>query len=143
MCNFLDDAIPVDGHGEGLTNPDIAKWFSAHVEADEIIAQKRSGVKIGPSLEFRNERGRGQALVQDQVRDFRRVKIVGCDGIVDRQGIDGFKLYVPGVPIARVFFEANSIIKSPFLELEWTVVYEMIRFNPLIPIFFDRWKMNR
>src|SRR6266403_2776573 len=100
-------------------------------------------MKIGPNLEVGNQRGRSQPFVQDQIRDFRRVEIVGCNGIVDRQGVDSFKLYVLGVPIERVLFKVNPVVKAPFFEKEGTIVHQMLWFNPVIPVFFDRRKMNR
>ena len=92
----------VDGHGKGLAHPHVGERFSGHIESDEIIAQKRRGVKIGTRFQVRDQGRRSEAFIENEIGHLGRIKIVGGNGIVDRQGVDRIQFHVGGIPIQRV-----------------------------------------
>ena len=48
-----------------------------------------------------------------------------------------------GVPVKRVFFQPDPVIQPPLFQQKWTVVYQFVRLDPIVPVLFYGGEVHR
>ena len=109
----VDDGLLVDDQTEGAAHPRIGERALGAVVAQEVGAEKGSGVEVVTFFDFGKKRRRNQALVHHQIGLTARVEIEGRVRLAHRNHLDGFHGNVVRIPITRIFAQPDAIIESP------------------------------
>ena len=137
LGDFFGDAFAVDGEGEGLADFGVVEGGGVDVEAGEVGAEEGAGVEPGFGFEGGGEGGGDHAFVHDEVGLAGEEVVDGGVGLGDGEDLDGFHGDVGGVPVARVFAEAEVVVEFPGVEEVGAVADDVVRFEPGAAVFFD------
>lgn len=142
LSDFFGDAFSVDGVSESLPDFGMIEGCCVDVEAGEVSAEEGTGMEPGFGFEGGGEGGGDHAFVHDEVGLAGEEVVDGGVGLRDGEDFDGVHGDVGGVPVARVFAEAEVIVEFPGVEEVGAVADDVLRFEPRAAVFFDGRKVD-